>query len=100
MSEGVVITIQLVVTPEEAGHLAEVIPKSLKYAERSPGFRSAEVVRHRDEANRFLIIEHWDSEAHFEAYQEWRGDRAEFAANGHALLAYDYDAWPYPVASA
>lgn len=100
MSEGVIITIEVVVRPEMVEQLVTAIPIALKYAQQAEGFRSARAVRHRDESNRFLFIEHWDSEEHFEAYQTWRGDRPDLPANDRAILSYLYDAWPSTIATA
>lgn len=92
MPEGVIITIEVVVRPAVAQEIADALPARLGDLALVEGFRSARIIRHERERNRFMIIEHWDSEAHFEIYQTWRSERQEMP-DEDALLSYDYDAW-------
>ncbi|HTH28590.1 MAG TPA: antibiotic biosynthesis monooxygenase [Sphingobium sp.] len=92
MWNGVIITIEVVVEADMAETLANALPARLGDLSLVQGFHSARIIRHKLEANRFMIIEHWDSETDFEIYQTWRSERQEIPGE-EALLSYDYDAW-------
>jgi quinol monooxygenase YgiN len=94
LSDGVIITIDMVIEPGLAEQVIAGIPKMFDDTVRFAGFRSIRVVRHQHEPNHLLIVEHWDSEEHYKAYQSWRNRNGEMdAAMGH-LLSYRYDVWP------
>lgn len=92
MWNGVIITIEVVVEAATAETVAKALPARLRDLALVQGFHSARVIRHQHEANRFMIIEHWDSETDFEIYQTWRSERQELPGED-ALLSYAYDAW-------
>jgi heme-degrading monooxygenase HmoA len=91
--EGVLITIEVVVQPEFADRLAAAMPVREKDITRHHGFRGAQLLRNELEPNRFLIIQNWDSEADFEAYQAWRSQHVDFPNGQKVLLSYEYDSW-------
>jgi heme-degrading monooxygenase HmoA len=90
---GVLITIEVVVQPEFADKLAAAMPVRERDITRHKGFRSAQLLRNELEPNRFLIIQNWDSEADFEAYQAWRSQHVDFPNDQDVLLSYEYDSW-------
>jgi quinol monooxygenase YgiN len=94
MSDGVLITIDMVIKPEVAAQVSAGIPKMFEDTARFAGFRSIRVVRHQHEPHHLLVVEHWDSEEHYRAYQTWRNRNGEMdTAMGH-LLSYRCDVWP------
>ena len=65
-----------------------------------PGFRSIRVVRHRDEPNRVLFVERWDSEDDYRKYIAWRTETGSMAAFGQAIETAETNVWPTLVAEA
>ena len=94
MSAGVIITIDMVIKPEAAEQVIAGIPKMFEDTVRFAGFRSIRVVRHQQQANHLLIVEHWDTEEHYQAYQAWRNRGGEMDAAMALLQSYRYDVWP------
>ncbi|HEX4376712.1 MAG TPA: antibiotic biosynthesis monooxygenase family protein [Steroidobacteraceae bacterium] len=100
MSDGVIITIDMVIKPEFAEQVIAGIPRMFEDTVRFEGFRSIRVVRHQHASNHLLIVEHWDTEAHYQAYQAWRNRGGDMDAAMELLQSYRYDAWPALVGSA
>ncbi len=100
MSDGVIITIDMVIKPEFAEQVIAGIPKMFEDTVRFEGFRSIRVVRHQQASNHLLIVEHWDTEAHYQAYQAWRNRGGDMDAAMGLLQSYRYDVWPALVGAA
>ena len=100
MSDGVIITVEIVIKPELAEQVCESIPAMFDDTVTFPGFRSIRVVRNKEEPNRLLIVEHWDKEEQYHAYQAWRGERGDTDASQANLLSFRYSVWPRLVGSA
>ena len=100
MSAGVIITIDMVIRPEVAEQVIAGIPKMFEDTVRFAGFRSIRVVRHQYRANHLLIVEHWDTEAHYQAYQAWRNRGGDMEAAMGQLQSYRNDVWPALVGAA
>jgi quinol monooxygenase YgiN len=94
MSDGVIITVEIVIKPELAEQVVASIPAMFDDTVTFPGFRSIRVVRHKEEPNRLLIMEHWDEEADYHAYQAFRRERGDTEANQGNLLSMSYSVWP------
>jgi len=94
MSDGVIITVEIVIKPELAEQVCASIPAMFEDTVTFQGFRSIRVVRHKGQPNRLLIVEHWDKEEDYHAYQAWRGERGDTAANQANLLSMSYSVWP------
>ena len=100
MAEGVTITIDMTIRPDMAEQVIAAIPAMFEDTARFPGFRSIRVVRHKDAANRLLIVERWDREEDYRAYQEWRNRDGAMDAAHQALEAYDMQVWAAEVGEA
>ena len=100
MSEGVTITIDMVIKPEFAEQVTAGIPAMFADTRRFEGFREIRVVRHRDQPNRLKVIERWDSEAHYQVYIDWRTRKGDMDAAAPTLLSITTDVWPVLIGSA
>jgi quinol monooxygenase YgiN len=94
MSEGVIITVDMVIKPEFAEQVAASIPAMFYDTVRFEGFRSIRVVRHKNEPNHLMVIEHWDEEANYKAYMAWRNRNGEMDAALSALVSINTEVWP------
>jgi quinol monooxygenase YgiN len=94
VSSGVIITIDMVIKPDVAEQVIAGIPKMFEDTVRFAGFRSIRVVRHQHEPNHLMIVEHWDTESDYQAYQTWRNRDGEMDAAMGLLQSYRYDVWP------
>jgi quinol monooxygenase YgiN len=92
MSDGVIITVEILIKPELAEQVCESIPAMFDDTVTFEGFRSIRVVRNKEEPNRLLIVEHWDKEENYHAYQAWRGERG--GGSRDHLLSFRYSVWP------
>ena len=97
MSDGVLITIEMVIKPELAEQVCAGIPQMFEDTVKFKGFRSIRVVKHEDEPNRVLIVEHWDSKDDYQAYQDWRNKDGQMEAAYANLLSFKAEYWPTPV---
>jgi quinol monooxygenase YgiN len=94
MADGVIITVDMVIKPELAEAVCASIPAMFEDTVKFKGFHSIRVVRHQDQPNRLLIVEHWDAEDDYKAYQAWRNrDGGLDQARAH-LLSIKADVWP------
>ena len=95
MSDGVIITVEILIKPELAEQTVASIPALFDDTLTFPGFRSIRVVRNKEEPNRVLIVEHWDKEDDYHAYQAWRAERGQ-GSRDH-LLSFRSAVWPAQV---
>src|SRR5262249_6285241 len=95
MSDGVTVTAEFTFKPGEAEPFAASLADMLKDTARQPGFRDIKVVRHKEDANRFLFIETWDSEAHYHTYIAWRTERGDMERLGRSITGAKVDFWPH-----
>jgi quinol monooxygenase YgiN len=94
MADGVILTIDMVIKPELAAAVCAGIPAMFEATVRFKGFRSIRVVRHQDQPNRLLIVEHWDAEEDYKAYQDWRNRDGELDRAREHLLSIETNVWP------
>lgn len=97
MSDGISVTVEMVIKPELVEHFLAGMPEGLKQTGAFPGCRDIRVVRHKSDANKILLIEEWDSEEAHQAYIAWRTERGEMDL-GDLLVSYREDVWPTLVA--
>lgn len=77
MSDGVTITFEMNLKPGLGDVVAARTPAMIEETAQRPGYRDIRVVRHKDNPDRILLIETWDSEAHYRDYLAWRASRGE-----------------------
>ncbi len=94
MGQGVIVTIDMLIKPELAEAVIASIPAMFEETIKFGGFHSIRVVRHQAELNRLLIVEHWDEEADYRAYHNWRNRDGELDRAEEALLSIRTDIWP------
>jgi quinol monooxygenase YgiN len=94
MADGVIITIDMVIKPELAEAVRASIPGMFEATVKFKGFHSIRVVQHQDQPNRLLIVEHWDAEDDYKAYQSWRNRDGELDRAREHLLSIKADVWP------
>ena len=92
--DGVILTIDMVIKPELAEAVCAGIPAMFDDTKKFNGFRSIRVVRHQHQPNRLLIVEHWDTEDDYNAYQNWRNRDGELNRAREHLLSIKTDIWP------
>ena len=98
--DGVIVTIDMVIKPELAEAVCAGIPSMFTETVTFKGFHSIRVVRHKDAGNRLLIVEHWDTEDDYKAYQAWRNRDGALDRARENLLSIKADIWPALVGSA
>src|SRR3546814_12930771 len=86
VSDGVIITVDMVIKPEFSEAARSGIPAMLKDTARFKGLRSIRVVQHQHDPHHVLIVEHWDCEGDYKTYYAWR-DRDGDMARAPALLS-------------
>jgi heme-degrading monooxygenase HmoA len=94
MPDGVIITIDMVIKPEFAEAVCTGIPTMFAETVTFKGFRSIRVVRHKGAPNRLLIVEHWDTEDNYQAYQSWRNRDGAVDQSLENLSSFKVDIWP------
>ena len=100
MSHGVTVTLEFIFNPGICDGFCATLPEMLKDTATRPGFRNIRVVRHKDDADRVLLIEQWDSEKHYQDYVAWRTERGDMAKMGPAVKSVQTNFWPQFVTSA
>jgi quinol monooxygenase YgiN len=99
MTDGVTITLTFTLKPEFVDGFLTNMPEMLKDTANRTGFRDIRVVRHRDDPNRILIFETWDTEQSYAEYMAWRTERGDFESFGAMLAgAPEVNYWPEVVA--
>jgi quinol monooxygenase YgiN len=99
MSTGVTITLEIIFNPGICDAFCASLPEVLKETATRPGFRTIRAVRHKDDADRVLMIEQWDSEKHYQDYVAWRTERGDMAKLGPNVKSMQMNCWPQHVAS-
>lgn len=100
MSNGVSITFDFQLKLEAVEAFVGGAQGMLQGTSDFPGFRSIRVVRHKDDPNRVLFIERWDSEEAYRKYIAWRTETGTMAAFGQIIERADTNVWPTLVAEA
>ncbi|RYD86688.1 MAG: hypothetical protein EOP61_37025 [Sphingomonadales bacterium] len=100
MSDGVTVTLELVIKPEAADAMFAAMAAMVPDTAKRPGFRALRTVRHKDEPNRAIIIEQWDREEDYHAYMAWRTERGDMEAGKDIILSAMLNVWPTLVATA
>jgi quinol monooxygenase YgiN len=78
VSDGVLVTFEVEFKPGVGEGFAASIPEDLKATRGFAGCRSVTPYRNRNAPDRFLFVEHWDSEAAYQAYFRWRQETGAF----------------------
>jgi quinol monooxygenase YgiN len=85
VTEAVTITLALTVKPEVADAAAQDLARGASEARDFEGCRSISIYRHKAEADRFVMIEEWDSQGAHGAYMAWRAESGGLDALGDLL---------------
>lgn len=97
----VTITLGFTFTDEAIQPFCDNLPSMLQDTAKRPGFIDIKVVRHKDDPNRVLFVETWQSEQAYTDYIAWRTERGDMEKMSTALSAPpQMDVWPSVVASA
>ncbi len=99
MTESVTVTVVLELKPEAVEPFCQAMPKTLEATGVFAGFRDIRLLRHKDNPNRVIMIEEWDSVEAYQAYVAWRQESG--AMDGFADLlaaAPKLDFWTTRVA--
>jgi quinol monooxygenase YgiN len=99
MASGVMVTVEMVFKPGTADAFCASLPEMLKDTAKRAGFQSLKAVRHKDDPNKVLMVEHWDSEDQYNAYLAWRQERGDMDALGPSLISFQANFWPHVVAN-
>ncbi len=94
MGDGIILTIDMVIKPELAEAVCAGIPAMFEDTAKFRGFRSIRVVRHQHQPNRLLIVEHWDAEEDYKAYDSWRNRDGDMDRAREHLLSIEMNVWP------
>lgn len=78
MDQDVVVTMDIALQPENAERFAQMDQAGLEGTRNFPGCRGVQIVRHKDDANRFLFLERWESEQAYRDYIAWRTESGQF----------------------
>ncbi len=80
MAAPVTVTFEMRLKPGMGDAIGRGAPAMVEETATRPGFRDIRIVRHKDDPDRILMVETWDSEADYRAYLDWRaaqGSRAD-----------------------
>ena len=92
--DGVIVTFEMELKPEVVeGYLANA-GKMLVDTAKFPGYRKIRIVQNKDEPNRLLFIEHWDSEEDYRKYIAWRQERGELDRLKLTTISTTTRIWP------
>jgi quinol monooxygenase YgiN len=97
MTSEVIVTMDLTLTPEAGPHFARLDPSGLEGTRNFPGCRAVQIVMHKDDANRFMFIERWESEDAYRSYIAWRTESGEFQALEAMATSIKVDIWPQTI---
>lgn len=99
MATDVIVTMDLLLTPEAGPHFARMDPGGLEGTRNFPGCRAVQIVMHKDEPNRFMFVERWESEEAYRSYIDWRKESGEFQALEAMATSIKIDIWPHTIVS-
>ena len=99
MSQGVTVTLEMTFNPGVGEAFTASLPETLKETAARPGFRNIRAVRHKDDPDRILLIEQWDSVKHYEDYLAWRTQRGDMEKMGAVVKSTLLNYWPTHIAS-
>lgn len=97
MSSDVIVTMDLTFSPEIAPRFARMDASGLEGTRNFPGCRAVQIVRHKDDVNRFMFVERWESEEAYRAYIAWRTESGEFQALQSMAASITVDIWPQTI---
>ncbi|WP_158807854.1 putative quinol monooxygenase [Beijerinckia sp. L45] len=101
MTDGVTIIVELNVKPEIAETFFSGVQALLEVTATHKGFRNIIAVRHKEDSNRMIFVESWDSEEDFNTYTNWRIERGDMSIIMDAVtVPPKVDVWPTSVAAA
>ena len=92
--DGVIVTFEMELRPEIVeGYLANA-DKILVDTAKFPGYRKIRIVQNKDEPNRLMFIEEWDSEADYRKYIAWRQERGDLDRLTQTTISTTTRIWP------
>lgn len=97
MSSDVVVTMDLTLTPDAGPRFAQMDHTALEGTRNFAGCREVRIVRHKDDAHRFLFVERWESEEAYRNYIAWRTESGEFQALQAMAVSIRVDIWPQTI---
>jgi quinol monooxygenase YgiN len=97
MDQDVVVTMDIALKPENSERFAQMDKAGLEGTRNFSGCRGVQIVRHKDDANRFLFVERWESEQAYRDYIAWRTESGQFQALQQMAVSVDVDIWPQTV---
>jgi quinol monooxygenase YgiN len=97
MNGDVVVTMDVVLKPEHSARFAQMDPAGLEGTKNFPGCRGVQIVRHKDDANRFLFLERWENEQAYRDYIAWRTESGQFQSLQQMVISIDINIWPQTV---
>ena len=86
MNEDVVVTMDVVLKSEHSARFAQMNPAGLEGTKNFPGCRGVQIVRHKDDADRFLFLERWENEQAYRDYIAWRTESGVERSSSSAPL--------------
>lgn len=87
MSEGVTITTVMPVKPGTGEQFTAFLQEMIRGTAQRPGFRSARLLRHKDDKDRIMVLHSWDRAEDYEAYVKWRAMRGEIYSEKDAFAS-------------
>ena len=99
MSLGITVTLEMIFNPGVGEAFSASLPEMLKDTAGRPGFRNIRAMRHKDDPDRILLIEQWDSEKHYQDYLAWRTERGDMEKMGAVVKSTQLNYWPTQIAS-
>lgn len=100
MSDGISITFALNLKPEVATGFIGMGQGILHETAKYPGFRNVRIVQHKQEPNRLLFIERWESEGAYHNYIAARTATGELAGMQSLAVSTETNFWPNLIAEA
>lgn len=98
MTDGVSITFELRLQPQAAEAFIAAGQAILQGTGDFPGFRHIRIVQHKDDPNRLLFIERWDSEEAYRRYIAWRTETGSTEALKQVAAETITTFWPRLIA--
>ncbi|MET0986237.1 MAG: antibiotic biosynthesis monooxygenase family protein [Steroidobacteraceae bacterium] len=68
----IAVVVELSVKPEHSSDIAAGLAQTLAVTRGFAGCLGIQGCRHDSVPHRFVMLEHWESRAHYERYLEWR----------------------------